>query len=88
MKKRPFKLPVTFLKQLGEFTAGYYLIVINSDGDFETYTQSDCQVNELALINYLDMQGDILQEVIRNRAIEEAMGGKSDEDDTPEEDAI
>jgi len=84
MKKRPFKLPEAFLNQLGEFTNGYFLIVLNHEGQFEVYDKADTQADQLAIINFLDVQGAVLQEVIRSKMLEEALG-KEDEDEGDEE---
>lgn len=58
MKKTPepkqFRLPVSFLNQLNEFTNGYLLLVINDKGDFELITEYDQPAHELAFIKFLE----------------------------------
>jgi len=68
--KKPFKLPQSFLNQLGEFTRGYYLITVNDQNEFETFFHHDDEVTEMALINYVDIQSGALQDMMRNQASE------------------
>lgn len=80
MNKRPFKLPESFLNQLGEFTNGYFLVVLTNEGKFEVYDKADTDADQLAMINFLDIHSDVLQDMLRVQAIEEV----HEEDDEDE----
>jgi hypothetical protein len=69
MKK--FKLPVAFLNQLREFTNGYYLVTINENNGFETFVYYPDPISEMALLNFVDIQSTAVQDIIRQKAIDE-----------------
>jgi len=80
--KKPFKLPKAFLNNLGEFTNGFYLIVVNEVGEFETFMNFPNEATELALLNFADIQSSTLQEIARQRALDDmtAADEESEED--------
>lgn len=55
-----FKLPKSFLNQLGEFTTGYVLITVNNAGEFETFIHSDSPVIRLGLSQFTGHVADLL----------------------------
>jgi hypothetical protein len=82
-KKKPFKLPKAFLNNLGEFTNGYYLITVNELGEFETFMSFPDNVTELAMLNFADIQSTTLQEMARQKALDDmqSSGESSEEED-------
>lgn len=78
-----FKLPKHFLNQLGEFTRGYYLAVVNERGDIESFESYDNPTIRLAILNFVDAQASAMQEHLRNQALklEEQSEHPSEEDD-------
>lgn len=83
MKKDSFKIPESFLNQLEEFTTGYYLVALNEVGEFTTHPYFPTPASAMALINFVEIDSSALQESLRIRATEEAMG--SEGEDTDEE---
>jgi hypothetical protein len=75
-----FKLPGSFLKQLAEFTDGYYMVTINSEGEFETFSNFPTPVSAMAILNFLDVESGALQESIRQQAIERETNSDDDEE--------
>ena len=55
-----FKLPKSFLTQLGEFTTGYLLISVNESGEFETFIHYDGPVVHLGMLKFARMIIDTL----------------------------
>lgn len=83
-----FRLPKHFLQQLGEFTRGYYLAVVNERGDIESFESYDNPAIRLAIANFVDAQASAIQEHLRNQALrieEESEQEASEEDDDGEE---
>lgn len=56
-----FKLPQSFLSQLGEFTTGYFLVTVNEQGQFETFVQADNPVTRLGVLKFTGMILDTLE---------------------------
>lgn len=56
-----FKLPQSFLSQLGEFTTGYFLVTVNEKGEFETFVQADNPVTRLGVLKFTGMILDTLE---------------------------
>lgn len=56
-----FKLPQSFLSQLGEFTTGYFLVTVNEQGQFETFVQADNPVTRLGMLKFTGMILDTLE---------------------------
>jgi len=84
-----FKLPKHFLNQLGEFTRGYYLAVVNERGEIESFESYDNPTIRLAIINFVDAQTDAMQDHFRNQALkleEQAERPIEEEDDDEDED--
>lgn len=79
--KKPFKLPAAFLNQLSEFSKGFYLVTINENNEFNTHCEFPDSVTELALINFVEIQSSTIQEIIRQRAIENSLGREDEEED-------
>ena len=69
MAKPGFKLPRPFLSQLGEFSRGYYLAVVNERGEIESFESYDNPAIRLALLNFVDAQSSAMQEHLRNQAL-------------------
>ena len=69
MAKPGFKLPKPFLSQLGEFSRGYYLAVVNERGEIEAFESYDNPAIRLALLNFVDAQSSAMQEHLRNQAL-------------------
>ena len=82
-----FKLPKPFLNQLGEFTRGYYLAVVNERGDIESFESYDNPTVRLAVMNFVDAQTSAMQDHLRNQALKlEEQAHTVDEDDENGED--
>ena len=82
-----FRLPKPFLQQLGEFTRGYYLAVVNERGEIESFESYDNPAMRLAVVNFVDAQASAMQEHLRNQALrmeEETEQATEDEDDETE----
>jgi hypothetical protein len=78
-----FRLPKPFLQQLGEFTRGYYLAVVNECGEIESFESYDNPAMRLAVVNFVDAQASAMQEHLRNQALrmeQEAEQATEDED--------
>lgn len=58
---KSFKLPQSFLSQLGEFTTGYFLVTVNEQGQFETFVQADNPVTRLGVLKFTGMILDTLE---------------------------
>ena len=69
MERPGFKLPRQFLTQLGEFSRGYYLAVVNDRGELESFESYDNPAIRLALLNFVDAQSSAQQEHLRNQAL-------------------
>ena len=77
-----FKLPKHFLQQLGEFTRGYYLSVVNECGEIESFESYDNPAIRLAIINFVDVRASAMQDHLRNQALKlEEQAEQSDEED-------
>jgi hypothetical protein len=78
-----FRLPKPFLQQLGEFTRGYYLAVVNERGEIESFESYDNPAMRLAVVNFVDAQASAMQEHLRNQALrmEEETEQATEEDD-------
>lgn len=70
MQSKGFKLPAKFLEQLGEFSRGYYLVVINELGEIESFEGFDNPAIKLALTNFVDAQVSAMQQHLRNKALQ------------------
>ena len=82
-----FRLPKPFLQQLGEFTRGYYLAVVNERGEIESFESYDNPAMRLAVVNFVDAQASAMQEHLRNQALrmeEETEQATEDDDDETE----
>jgi hypothetical protein len=81
-----FRLPKPFLQQLGEFTRGYYLAVVNERGDIESFESYDNPAMRLAIVNFVDAQASAMQEHLRNQALrmEEETEQAAEDDDEDE----
>lgn len=79
MNNKPFKLPEAFLKQLKEFTKGYYLITLNDQDEFETFTHFPNFPTQLGLLEFTNIQTTAAQEVFRQQAIDSSFN-EEDED--------
>lgn len=64
--KVSFKLPKSFITQLGEFTTGYILMTVNEDGQFETFIHADTPVIKLGLAKYSTVMTDAINDNIEN----------------------
>jgi hypothetical protein len=82
-KDKPFELPKSFLTQLEEFTCGFHLVTINEAGDFSTYVFYPNKLTELGLVNYMDIQSTTVQEVIRQKTVENQLFDEDEEDSGP-----
>jgi len=69
MRSKGFKLPDKFIEQLGEFSRGYYLVVVNELGEIESFEGFDNPAIKLALINFVDAQVSAMQQHLRNKAL-------------------
>ena len=76
---KPFKLPQAFLNQLEEFTCGYHLVMVNAQGEFETFSWHPNKITELALLNYIDIQSTAVQAIIRQRTIDKDIEEEEEE---------
>jgi hypothetical protein len=86
MSAKGFKLPAKFLEQLGEFSRGYYLVVVNELGEMESFEGFDNPAIKLALINFVDAQVTAMQQHLRNKALQvEEMIELDDDDDDDDE---
>lgn len=66
-----FKLPESFLNQLGEYTRGYMLLVCNEAGDLYIHEAYDNAVIKLGLINFADMHISAALTHMHNMALKE-----------------
>jgi hypothetical protein len=79
MNPQGFKLPKQFLSQLGEFSRGYYLAIVNDRGEIESFESYDNPTIRLGLLNFVDAQASAAQENLRNQALHmEEMGNRED----------
>ena len=85
MQSKGFKLPAKFLEQLGEFSRGYYLVVINELGEIESFEGFDNPAIKLALANFVDAQVSAMQQHLRNKAlqVEEMIDEQSGDEGQP-----
>lgn len=82
MKKDNFELPKSFLTSLDEFTNGYFLVTLNEKNQFKVYLNyNDQEAIELAMINFVDIYADSVQESIRQRAVEDILNEEESEED-------
>ena len=93
MDKAPsFKLPKSFLSQLGEFTTGYVLVSVNEEGEFETFIKADSPALRLALGRFITLLSDRLEEELACSFGEEeegdGQGQSSEEAGSAEEDTL
>ena len=70
-KSQGFKLPESFLNQLGEYTQGYILLVCNEVGDLYVHEAYDNAVIKLGLINFADMHVSAALTHMHNIALKE-----------------
>lgn len=84
MRKTPFKLPKAILSQLNEFSKGFYLVTLNEAGNFDTYINYPEHATELAFMNFLDIQSNTFQEIVRLKSIEQKLKQEMGEDETDE----
>lgn len=66
-----FRLPESFLTQLGEYTRGYMLLVCNEAGDLYLHESYDNAVIKMGLINYADMHVSAALTHMHNMALKE-----------------
>lgn len=66
-----FKIPESFLTQLGEYTRGYMLLVCNEAGDLYIHEAYDNAVIKLGLINFADMHISAALTHMHNMALKE-----------------
>ena len=59
-----FRLPRSFLTQLGEFTNGYLLVTVNEAGQFEVHMQADSPVVRLGLARFSTMLSDTINTAV------------------------
>jgi hypothetical protein len=69
MNNSGFKLPKQFLTQLGEFSRGYYMAIVNDRGEIESFESYDNPVIRLALLSFMDVQVSAMQQSIKNQAL-------------------
>lgn len=82
MKKDSFELPKSFLTSLDEFTNGYFLVTLNEKNQFKVYLNYNNQeATELAMINFVDIYANSVQESIRQRAIEDILKEEDESDE-------
>jgi hypothetical protein len=88
MKNSGFRLPKQLLTQLGEFTRGYYLSVVNDRGEIESFESYDNPAIRLAVLNFVDAQSSAMQEHLKNQALrmEERADSRIQDDDDEDED--
>lgn len=67
---KPFKIPKAFLTQLEEFTKGFYLVVIDDENNFQTYSEYPDVLTELGMLNFVDIQTTAMQKAIREEVAE------------------
>jgi hypothetical protein len=77
--KDSFKLPTAFLSQLEEFTNGFYLVSINDQGHFETHFNFPTPVAGMAILNFLEIESEALQENVRKNTIESMLSVEDNE---------
>ena len=66
-----FRLPESFLTQLGEYTRGYILLGCNEAGDLYVHEAYDNAVIKMGLINYADMHVSAALTHMHNMALKE-----------------
>ena len=77
--KKPFVLPEAFITQLKEFSCGFHLVLLDENYDFKTYINYPNKAVEMALLNYVDIQSTAVQEIIRQRTIDQQLPKDEDE---------
>jgi hypothetical protein len=70
-KPQGFRIPESFLNQLGEYTQGYMLLVCNEAGDLYIHEAYDNAVIKLGLINFADMHISAALTHMHNMALKE-----------------
>lgn len=65
-KFRHFQMPKQLLSQLAECSNGFFLVVVNDKGKFETYTKVDSEVQDFGMANFLAAYSDWWQEDLYN----------------------
>jgi hypothetical protein len=87
MDKSGFRLPKQFLTQLGEFSRGYYLAVVNDRGEIDSFECYDNPAIRLALLNFVHSQSSAMQEHLKNQALKmEELADRSPQDEELGED--
>ena len=81
IKFKKFKMPPAILKQLKEFSKGFFLVIVNEQNAFETYASMDDPLTEVGLLNYLEIQAGALQAMIRDRAENDNINPEEKEED-------
>lgn len=88
MANRPtFKLPSSFISQLGEFTTGYVLITVNEGGEFETFIQADTPAIKLGLNKFLTVVTDTLDNEIASSFTNKTIDLQAEQEDDEPDDA-
>lgn len=86
-KDTPFKFPNKLVNQIDEFSDGFFLVVINTEGEFEVFQTLDSPVKSMAMHNFLQIYTNNI-----NAAMQDTMGqsanpptgnedGQDDQDD-------
>lgn len=90
-----FRIPETFLTQLGEYTRGYMLLVCNEAGDLYSHESYDNAVIKLGVLNFADMHVSAALTHMHNMAlreeeyidnIQDALDAEADTDEEEDED--
>jgi len=82
-----FKLPKSFLTQLGEFSHGYVLIVVNEQGEFESFMQADTPAVRLGIIRFAEIVAGKLNATLEE-GLEKPEAQPEDPDDADPLDGI
>ena len=68
---KEFEFPPELLEQINECSnGGFFLAIINKEGNFETYYKYDTSVSELGLLSFTETQVSAQQEQIRQRTFD------------------
>ena len=65
-----FQFPKHLLNQIGECSNGYFLVVLNSDNQFEVFQGLDNPVSYLGMMNFLDVFSGSMQNSMRSRPLD------------------